>query len=353
MKEKISDEEIKNFFDKLQSKKSDDSIADEDIKIFLEKITPNKDYLYLIQPFGFADILCMGGLSYAAQEKKNKSASVLIIPDKAKNWNISYENVADILYISQPKLLAIKKYLEENDVKEGENYIYGHFDPKEPKNYTIDEGLNLVDYYRKKVFDIPIDTPCRPPVITPLSKDEITNWNNRYTLDADRTVIISANIDPKDKVKFKFKFYEELIDNLNKKNYIVYSCIENFSNFIMPGTRPILANINEISYIARNVKCFIGENVGLLTLLDMTSEAHIFFINIFPGWCLDVSRIFSNPHSRTLYFIYDLIKHFDSELNADGLNFQWEFSHPKINSDEIFYSYEDVLENILSGIEKI
>ena len=81
------------------------------VENLLEQLTSNKNYLYIFQPFGLADILCSGGLSYAAQAKKNKSSTVLILNENVKNFGIAYENVANISYISPKILLPIKNIL--------------------------------------------------------------------------------------------------------------------------------------------------------------------------------------------------------------------------------------------------
>lgn len=356
MSEKISAEKIKQLLDSFNPKKADapadERFSDEEIKKFLKKITPNKDYLYILQPFGLPDILCAGGFSYAVQAKKNKSATVLILNESAKNFGISYENVANILYLPPQILFHIQKYLKENDIYERDNFIYGYLNPKDSKKFTVAENLNFVNYYRKKVFDIPIDTPCRPPIVTPLDEDEINKWNQRYTFDKERTIILSANIDPKNEVPFKF--WENLVNVLKKKNYIVYSYIESYSNMSIPNTRPILASLSELAYIAGNVKCFIGANIGLFSFLSMTTDANIFFINNFSAWFFDTSKIFSNAHSRTFYSTYEMEKAIKNLWKHEKVITHVEsLSHPKIDPDEVFYSYDDVLEKVLNAVEKL
>ena len=333
--------------EKFQMQKN---FSEEEAKNLLEQITPNKDCLYIIQPFGLADILCSGGLSYAAQARKNKSATVLILNETAKNFGIAYENVALVSYKSPQILLAITNYLEKNEIYEGDNFIYGYLNPTKPENFTVAEGLNFIDYYRKKVLDIPLDTPLHLPIVKPLSDNEIESLNRRYTFDKNRTIILSITIDPKNETAFKF--WENIVNRLKEKNYIVYSCIEKFSDQFIANTRPILASLSEISYIAENVKCFIGANAGLFAFLAMTSTAKIVFVNQFPAWIWDTAKIFPNSRCKTFYIAHDLLKNFIAHWKKEGFTMQVKLSHPKI-SDKIFYSYDDVFENILNAVEKI
>ena len=65
----------------------------EEMRTFFYEITENPEWLYLFAPYSIGDFLIAGGLSYAVQAKKNKSATVLIAQDRMKNLDVSYENV--------------------------------------------------------------------------------------------------------------------------------------------------------------------------------------------------------------------------------------------------------------------
>ena len=325
--------------------------TNEETKLFLERITPNKDCLYIFQPMGLADMLCAGGLSYAAQEKFGKSSTVLIVHENAKNFGIAYENVSKISYIAPQILDAIKKYLEDNDIHHTDNFIYGYFDTNKLTNFTVAEGLNMVDYYKQKVFDIPPDTPCRPPIITPFSAEEIDYWNNNYVLDKERAIILSpyANFKSAEEINF----WHNMARKLTEKNYIVYTYLEHSSQKPFPNTAPIWANVSELSYIANNVKCVISSDLGVAFLLAMNTATNILLINRFPAWFWDVVQIFPSSNSRTLYEVSDFIKPIIEICKKDDIIPQIEFSHPKINSADIFYSYESMLSGILDAVEKI
>ena len=324
--------------------------TNEEAKLFLERITPNKDCLYIFQPMGLADMLCAGGLSYAAQEKLGKSSTVLIVHENAKNLGIAYENVSRISYVAPQILDAIKKYLDDNDIHETDNLRYGYLDTTKSTIFTT-EGLNLLDYYRKKVFDIPLDTPCHSPIITPFSAEEIDYWNNNYVLDKERTITLSAYASFRDSEEIKF--WHNMAKKLTEKNYVVYTYLEHPAQKPFPNTTPIWANVSELSYIASKVKCVIGSNLGVAFLLAMNTATNILLINRFPAWFWDVVQIFPSSNSRTFYEVSDFIKPIIKLDNENYLISQVEFSHPKINSADIFYSYDDMLTGILDAVEKI
>ena len=64
-------------------------------------------------------------------------------------------------------------------------------------------------------------------------------------------------------------------------------------------------------------------------------------------------QIFPSSNSRTFYEVSDFIKPIIKLDNENYLISQVEFSHPKINSADIFYSYDDMLTGILDAVEKI
>ena len=326
-------------------------ITTEEAKLFLERITPNKNYLYIFQPSGLADILCVGGLSYAVQRQKNKSATVLIVNEGAKNFGINYKNVAKISYIEPQILNAIRKYLDDNDIHETDNLIYGYFDTYKPENFTVSEGLNLLDYYRKKVFHLPESTPCRPPIITPLSADEISYWNKQYTFDKERTIILSIYFNSKNSAEIKF--WGDVIQRLQEKNYIVYQYAENFFDPSIPNVKKILANFSELSYMAKNVKCFIGSRIGVSIFLAMATPANVIFLNQFPAWFWNIHEIFPNSNGRTLYIVRDFFKSLIYSTYEDGAIVDMEVSHPKINQEDMFYLYEEMLESVWDYVEKL
>ena len=323
--------------------------TNEEAKLFLERITPNKDCLYIFQPQGLADILCAGGFSYAAQAKKNKSSTVLIVHELAKSFGIAYENVSKISYIAPQILNAVKKYLDDNDIHETDNFIYGYLDTKVKKNFTVAKGLNLIDYYRKKVFDIPMDTPLIQPIIKPLSDDEINYFNKHYILDKERTIIIAAYVSPKNLAEIKF--WNDTVHKLQEKNYIVYTYIEDLSDKPISDTEPLFANCNELCYIADKVKCFIGSHMGILFFLAQNTAAKILAVNKFPAWFWDTSKMFPNSNSRILYLANEFINPIIEATKKDKAIIQLEISHPKINAEDMVYSYDAMLDRIFSEME--
>lgn len=325
--------------------------TNEEAKLFLERITPNKDYLYIFQPMGLAAILCAGGLSYAAQEKRSKKSTVLIVHESKADFGLKYKNVEKISYIAPQILNAIKKYLDDNEIHETDNFIYGYFDANDTKIFTVAEGLNWLDYYKKKIFDIPMDTPFHPPIITPLSEEEIDYWNHQYILDKERTIILSASQNLKSAEELDF--WNKLIKKLSEKNYIVYTYLEYSTQKPFQNTSPLFANISELSYISNNAKSFISSNIGISFFLAMTTDTNIFFLNEFPAWVLNINQMFPRSKSHIFYMAYNQMKAIIEACAKDCVISQIKFSHPKINSEDIFYSYEDILENILETVEKI
>ena len=132
------------------------------LKKFFNSICTNKDFLYIIQPCSIGDVLYTGGLSHAVQKRKNKKATVLVVLERMKNLGITYENLADIIYLPSSMSGVTEQYFYATGDYEGDNYIYGHFH-NEGNGHIQDDNLNIIDCYKKNVFDIPLDTKFTPP----------------------------------------------------------------------------------------------------------------------------------------------------------------------------------------------
>ena len=228
-------------------------------------------------------------------------------------------------------------------------FIYGYLDTKAKNHFTVAEGLNLIDYYRKKVFDIPMDTPLIQPIIKPLSDDEIDYFNKHYILDKERTIIIAAYVSPKNLAEIKF--WNDTVHKLQEKNYIVYTYVEVFSDKPLPDTEPLFVNCNELCYVADKVKCFIGSHMGILFFLAQNTVAKILAINKFPAWFWDTKQMFPNSNSRILYLTNEFVSPIIEAAKKDKAIIQLEISHPKINAEDMVYSYDAMSERIFSEME--
>ena len=166
----------------------------ERVKNFLDELTANKDLLYIIQPCSIGDVICAGGLAHAVQKRKNKKATVMVLFDRMKNLGITYPNLADMIFLPNDVMEALRAYFYTTRDYEGDNYIYGHFQVRENGSYVFsDETLHVIDRYKKDVFNIPMDTEFIPPVVPAISEQNIADLNSKYILDK-RTVILSPHV---------------------------------------------------------------------------------------------------------------------------------------------------------------
>ena len=83
----------------------------DDVKNFIRQITPNQDWLYIIQPGSIGDMLLTMMLSHGVQKRKNKSATVLIALERMKTLSTVCENIAGILYLPDPMIRLVQHYL--------------------------------------------------------------------------------------------------------------------------------------------------------------------------------------------------------------------------------------------------
>ncbi|MBR5913658.1 MAG: hypothetical protein IKZ58_04805 [Selenomonadaceae bacterium] len=319
----------------------------EEMRTFFYEITENPEWLYLFAPYSIGDFLIAGGLSYAVQAKKNKSATVLIAQDRMKNLDVSYENVIGTIYVPVDLIKAANAFIHETEIYERDNFIYGNFHAGD--NHAYDDTLTAVDRFKKYVFDLPIDTPIVYPTIKALDYESISNLRGKYILNKKRTIILLPQA--KTFKNLDENFWIKMAKILDEKNYIVYTNVADDEKPV-EGTWPITTNFSELYYITDKVKCFIGMRSGIFDFLAMT-DAKIFNIIDFPRWDWDIKFNYPNCDAQTFYDAVQYREPLENKLKSQGLPPKIELNHEHIAMKDIYFSYEDILGAIINAIEKI
>lgn len=320
----------------------------EEMENFLAEITQNKDCLYLLAPFSIGDFIIAGGLSYAAQIKKNKSATILIAQERMKNLGITFENVVGTIYFPVDLIKAVGTFITATENYERDNFIYGNYKIGDNRA-CCDDSINAVDRFKRYVFDLPLSTPLIPPIVQPLADENIAELREKYILDKNRTVILLPHALTFENLDIKF--WANMAKIFAEKNYIVYTNVAGDEKPI-EGTAPLRVNFAELNFIADKVKCFIGLRSGIFDFLGMT-DAKIFCILKFAMWHWDIKYMYGHDNGRTFYDAVKYKKPLEDYLKAKGLPPKIELSHPHIDSNDIYFSYDDILNTILYEVEKI
>ncbi len=216
--------------------------------------------------------------------------------------------------------------------------------------YEWDESLHLIDRYKQDVFKIPMDTPYQKPIVPPISEENIAELHKRYFLDKDLTIILVPYTHSTKQLDMKFWIFLSMV--LTEKGYRVYTNVDGFSESPIAGTNPISTNFRELYYITDKVKCFIGSRNGIFDFLALT-DAKTVNVTPFPVWLYDVSMFYPECRNQTLYNAIDYIAPLMENTHKDKVHTKIKFSHEHINSKDICYSYEELLNRILNEIEKI
>lgn len=319
----------------------------EEMENFLAEITQNNDWLYLLAPFSIGDFLIAGGLSYAAQAKKNKSATVLIAQDRMKNLGITFENVVGTIYLPIDLINAVGTFITATENYERDNFFYGNYKIGDERAY--DDSINAVDRFKRYVFDLPLSTPLMPPIVEPLTDEKIYNLHEKYFLNRERTIILLPYA--KTFETLDINFWIRLVKIFADKNYIVYTNVAEDEQPVA-GTEPLNVNFAELNFIADKVKCFIGLRSGVFDFLGMT-DAKIFCLLKFAMWDWDIKFLYGHDNGRTFYDAVQYKKPLEDYLKAKGLPPKIELSHPHIDSRDIYFSYDDILNAVIDEVEKI
>ena len=207
----------------------------------------------------------------------------------------------------------------------------------------------MVDRYKKNSLNIPLDTPLIPPLTFPISTKSISKIKSRYVLDRKRTVIIFPHA--KTFEELDENFWKELTRRLNEKNFIVYTNI-NAAETIIDGTKPLELNFSELNYIVDRVKCFIGLRSGALDFLAMT-PAQIFSVHKFPQWENDLSVMYEGCNNKTFYDAVKYKSTLENYLASKCLSTEIKIAQKHIRNEDVYFSYEDILNGILTAVEEL
>lgn len=318
-------------------------------KNFFEVISEDSDCLYVFSTKGIGDFIMAGGLSYAAQERKGKKSTILVIQDKKWDTGILFPNVTAVMHFPLPMIGTLDKYFNKTGGYEGENYIYANIRKKDDKYLWSDE-LNMLERFKKDVFKIPLDTPLIYPIIDEISEEDATSIQEKYTLDVERTIILLPHANTFRKTLNK-EFWVNLAQSLKEKNYIVYTNVAGNEKAI-EGTEPLKISFAELYYITDKVKCFIGLRSGVFDFLAMTN-AKILNVVPFPHWYWDISFMFPDCNNRTFYDTTHYTSKINNNLNKYDVSANVKYVHKKIPLEDIFYSHAEIIEEILNEVERI
>ena len=351
-------------------------LTNEEIKLFIERITGNKDFLYIIQPYGMASVLISGGLSHAVQARKNKKTTVLLLSDSLKSIGLTWKNVTSIKYFPIDMMELINNYFFETQEWEGENFIFGNFhqEQKKPDENIFDsdtavssvveskagdvkksdekkndfEKVNIIEQFKEKVFDLPPDTEFLCPIFEKISDEDAAALNEKYVLDKNRTVIICPYFDYSPITAEKF--WTDFVKTLTAEGYTVYTNIQEIYQRPIEGTLPLNVNFRELHYIADKVKCFAGIRNGLFDFLALT-DAKIFSIESFPLWQQNLKLLYPKCNAKTFYDTAELLLPLRKLMIASNVNAKFKLHHEKISDEDVFYTQQGILNALRDAVQ--
>ena len=312
----------------------------EEMKKLLDEVTTNPDWLYIYVPACIGDFLINCGLSYAAQIRKKKSATVIIAKDRMKYLGLSYANIVGMVTLPRELNNCLNVTVKGEKIFERDNFILGDFNEDMKKTY--DKNLNILQGFKKYVFGLPLDAPFIPPTIAPLTEENISALHEKYNLNRRRTIILLPHA--KSLKMLDKDFWAELAGELKRRNFFVYTNVAGEFEEPVEGTEPIQTNFPELNYIADKVKCFIGRRSGAIDFLALT-KAQILNIGDFPIWEWDISFMYPSAQSQTFYNALNLHEYIEENFYSKGL--MPEILDEHIATEDVFFSYDELMKKIL------
>ena len=343
----------KSEVDKVEDKEKKSDMTLEEAKEYVEKIldaiAKDKDRLYLISTRGIGDFILTGGLSQAAQQRKNKKSTVILASYQKMDTGISFPNVSEVVGCTHNAIAAFDDYFHDTGKYEGDNYIYANFNRNKDKVLWT-PNLNILERFKVDVLKVPVDTPFVYPFVDKLSEKEIAELHKKYIFDKERTIILFPHANTF-KNSINKEIWPAMAQRLKEKNYIVYTNVAGKEE-PLEGTQAFRVTFAELYNISEMVKCFIGINSGVFMFLAMTN-AKLLSITVFPNWFWDISFVFPECNNHTFYSTDKYNKDIEKALKKYDASAKVKYSHDRIAPEDIFYSDDEILEAILQDVEKI
>lgn len=221
----------------------------------------NREYVIFVAVQKLGDICYHFAFLNAIKNNTGKKILVMTTP-YAKELVSFYPEIDKIIYIEKRKVkgftsLNFSRYIRKafnNENVRNNLYTCNHW-AYYPFRIMHLSGVNYFDILRSINYEIEKDVRLTYPTVPEcdLSKYGIMDWNkiiiiNPYSnfLNTDMSLFLSIS--------------NLLID----KGYIVFTNTSSVYNKILPNTRPLSCNLQELYYITKYAKLFVSVRTGLL-----------------------------------------------------------------------------------------
>ena len=313
---------------------------------------------YAILPCSLGDLLMSGGLMHAMPQKFGKQSVVLLAHERFSSFEVAFDGVSEIKYLPQLALSAMREYVNATKQFITANYAFGHFRFDDKRNFVWSKELhNSVDRYKHDVYDLPLDTPFRNPIVKDISTEAKVRLNREYIIDKNRTVILAPYANSMRLMSPNF--WLRLAAELNRRGFVVYTNVGKSPTGMfeppLQGTRPINVSLNEIFFLADKLRCFVSFRSGLCDLLAFANTHLICLRPQTVDFADDMKVIFPNTPSRidTLYFDFEFFPKINAlleEHNVSGMQIG-AIKHKAIPDGRVFWNEDALLAAILRAVE--
>ena len=309
---------------------------------------------YYIQPCSIGDIIKLGGYTRAFLDKVHKKSAVMIAQQRYEPINIDFDGVSEIRYLNSTEMNFVAEYIHATKQYFGANFMFAGA----PQGYVKPPNLNDMQIF-KQIFKLPPDAPFYNPRVRDIPDDAKLRFSQQYVLNKEKTIIIAPRANTP-MTPPSIVFWQNLIENLRQKGYVIYTnigkdVVGRVDN-VLPNTSPLYANINEIFYLIDKVKCIIGVRSGLLDLLAF-SKGNIICLSPSEWPHADLKLIYPDTPSKicSLFFNWE----FFPKLNELIAQFEIEsmsvanVKHKKIAPENLFFDEQNLLAAVLRAVEAL
>lgn len=318
-------------------------------------------YINVFYPFdgksGIGDFVICAGLC-PELAIKYKRVVRFICHESLKRFHFEYENT-EMVYLSDKEFQEKK----ENVCKKP-NQIYAWFQKNEEGKIIRGYDVNFADEFKKYVFDLPLQCRVNPPKIDfERIKNELQDGKIKRT-KWDKAIVLAPYSSSANKLQNELLdcgWWEKVARILKHEyGYNIYTNIKNDKERPIKGTSSLEICGDELIYVAKECKAFIGIRMGLMDLLSIIGAKVICVANM--GYFhYDLKMMYPDANVVSCYMCWRFLEEINKRVSLNeqelliinALNIQLKYSIGSSNNIEgqrYCLSYEKLLNTVMEYI---
>ena len=308
---------------------------------------------------GIGDFVICAGLC-PELAAKYKAIVRFICHDSLKRFNFEYENT-EMVYLNDAEFHEYEKTV----YRSGSKILYAWFRKDDAGKLVRGNDVNFADEFKKYVFDLPLQAKIHSPSINYEKIKNRIEVSMNKNVEWNKSVVLAPYSSSANKLQndlLECGWCEKVCKLLkNDYGYNVYTNIKDRDEKPINGSIPLKVCGDELIYVAKACKAFIGVRSGLLDLLSIIGGKVVCVANM--GYFhYDLKMMYPDADVTSCYMCWKFIEDVSSriELNESeniimkSLNARLECRIVQnvkgCTNQRYCLSYEELSENVMKCV---